>query len=355
MKPANLRRSTRLTIGLPIVVSGRDAQGNSFTEQTQTIVVNKQGGRISLHREMRLKDPLMVSNPKLQCTANTVVVSLGKPRASGDPWEVAIELLEPQNIWGVSFPPSDWEEGPPLRDHAQEGADPSSRSTLSLQEGGSAPKATVPAGQTLSPAAVAATAESASIGRSHPGSIAKLATEQLPLAATAAPSPASKDTGRGGNADTPARTPTRHAGESLDNSQQALLINFEEEVRRIADRHLKVIERRLLEIGVKHVEEVRKESREAALGTVPESLAELRRQAQGDLENFATHLEEIRKQFQEAAPTLVHGAMMELRRQVAQDLEKFGAHLNELKRQTVNDTLSALRRRLASALKALGE
>ena len=354
-KSANLRRSTRLTIALPIVVSGQDAQGNSFTEQTKTIVVNKQGGRVFLHREVRLKDTLSINNPNLKCTVRAQVVWLGKPRTPADPWEVAVELLEPQNIWGVSFPPNDWEETPSQSEAATGGSEPSPLSVSGLPPEQTSPTViSVPvAGNPLPASVLPAPAPVAAVSASS-APIEEKAVQQSPPAAPA-PFFTSKEAKYAASGSAPSPASVKRGTEPASETGETQLARFEADLKRMAETHLKVVERRLLEIGVQHVEEVRKQSREAALGAAPELLAELRRQAQRDLEDLSTHLEYVRAQFQESIPGLIREATAELRQQLAQDTEKLSAQVEEAKQKVVNDALSTLRQRLSNALKALSE
>jgi hypothetical protein len=102
------RRSTRLSISIPVVISGKDADGNSFSESVRTLVVNKHGGKIATTYRLALGTEVSILNPALGVKAKASVVWLGEMTGPGDLHHVALQLVEAQNIWGIAFPPDDW-------------------------------------------------------------------------------------------------------------------------------------------------------------------------------------------------------------------------------------------------------
>ena len=107
---SELRRSTRLIISIRIVIRGKDRKGKTFTEKTQTLVVNQQGALVETSHEFEIGNVMSIENPALGKTANARVVLVDtKPGVAGRS-QIAVELTEPQNIWGIDFPPSDWKE-----------------------------------------------------------------------------------------------------------------------------------------------------------------------------------------------------------------------------------------------------
>src|SRR5579859_2731207 len=107
------RRSTRLAIPISIAISGKDSGGQSFKENTRTIVINKHGAKISSSHQLTLGTELLVENRALGLTAKTNVVWLGDRKSPKDAGEIGVQLLEAGNIWGIEFPPDDWQEGAP--------------------------------------------------------------------------------------------------------------------------------------------------------------------------------------------------------------------------------------------------
>jgi hypothetical protein len=111
---AAARRSTRLAIAIPITFSGKDAAGNAFKENTRTIIVNKHGAKILTAHQMTLGAEVQVENRALGLTGRACIVWISEKRLPQKPGEVGIQLFEAENIWGIEFPPQDWQEGAPI-------------------------------------------------------------------------------------------------------------------------------------------------------------------------------------------------------------------------------------------------
>ncbi len=108
------RRSTRLAIAIPVTLSGKDAAGNTFKEDTRTIIVNKHGAKIVTVHQMALGAEVEIENRALGLTARAVVVWVGDKRPPRTSFETGIQLFKAENIWGIQFPPEDWQEGAPV-------------------------------------------------------------------------------------------------------------------------------------------------------------------------------------------------------------------------------------------------
>lgn len=104
------RRSTRLPMAIPITVSGIDACGGTFKENTFTLSINRHGAEIATNRQLALDGEILVQNLGLGRTVRAKVVRVRGRRSPRSPFEVSVELCEAENIWGVRFPPSDWQE-----------------------------------------------------------------------------------------------------------------------------------------------------------------------------------------------------------------------------------------------------
>ena len=104
------RRSARLSIIVPVTVRGTDAAGQAFKENTWTICVNKHGGRIATFHQLADDDQVVIENPLLGRSAKARVMRVCERRFAEDPFEVCVELLEAQNVWGVKLPPEDWQK-----------------------------------------------------------------------------------------------------------------------------------------------------------------------------------------------------------------------------------------------------
>ena len=101
------RRTLRLTISIPIVISGVNADGNGFSESAHTQVVNKHGGKIAMTHYLDAGAEVLVENRAIAAMAKARVVRLGEKDHARDLYIVAIELLEMANVWGITFPPID--------------------------------------------------------------------------------------------------------------------------------------------------------------------------------------------------------------------------------------------------------
>jgi hypothetical protein len=108
------RRSTRVSVAVPILVRGMDASGNPFKEHTFTLNVNKHGAEIATSHFLAVDAEINIENISLKRSGLARVVQRRERRTPNSPYEVSIELLDPENIWGVRFPPADWDkESPP--------------------------------------------------------------------------------------------------------------------------------------------------------------------------------------------------------------------------------------------------
>ncbi len=102
------RRSTRLSISIPVNVSGMDADGQAFNESVRTVIINKHGGKIATTRQIAMGAEVLIENNAVGLTAKASVVWLAEERTANGLLHVGLQLLEAQNIWGIAFPPDDW-------------------------------------------------------------------------------------------------------------------------------------------------------------------------------------------------------------------------------------------------------
>jgi len=107
------RRSKRVRLAIPIVVSGKDSSGKEFQESTRTSVVSKHGAKITTTRDLVLNSLVTIENRRLGLAAKATVASIGKRRSPVEPVQVGVQLLKAGNVWGIIFPPDDWETGVP--------------------------------------------------------------------------------------------------------------------------------------------------------------------------------------------------------------------------------------------------
>ncbi len=103
------RRSARLPLFVPVTIKGTAASGGIFKENTWTVGVNKHGAKLATFTQLAGGDQILVENPSLRRSARARVIRVCEKRSPEDPYEIAVELFDPQNIWGVKFPPADWQ------------------------------------------------------------------------------------------------------------------------------------------------------------------------------------------------------------------------------------------------------
>lgn len=125
------RRSARLSMIIPITIHGTDTGGLVFRENTWTIGVNKQGAKIATFHPLPLGGQISVVNPVLGRSAKARIIWVGEKRFPEDPFEVGVELMEAQNVWGLKFPPEDWQKPTPAttrgHDSAESAAQPATK------------------------------------------------------------------------------------------------------------------------------------------------------------------------------------------------------------------------------------
>jgi hypothetical protein len=113
---ANQRRSQRILLAVPIVVSGTRANNTTFRERTATLVVNAHGALIQLRESVALAQKLKMENvatgEEISCTVMDI-----NPGNTAVP-EVGVEFFQPSaQFWRVSFPPVDWTPRSPEAKH----------------------------------------------------------------------------------------------------------------------------------------------------------------------------------------------------------------------------------------------
>src|SRR6202171_5992328 len=107
------RRSTRIVQAVPLSVAGVDALGRPFTERTSSLIINCHGCRYqSKHYVLKnMWVTLEIPHPESEHPPRTVrgrVAWIQRPRTVRQLFQVALELEQPGNAWGIAFPPEDW-------------------------------------------------------------------------------------------------------------------------------------------------------------------------------------------------------------------------------------------------------
>jgi hypothetical protein len=104
---ATQRRSQRILLSIPIVISGLKHSGAPFSERTRTLVVNAHGALVELRETVLVGQPLRMKNLATNEEINCKVVDIS-PGHETLP-EVGVEFAEAcSRFWRVTFPPTDW-------------------------------------------------------------------------------------------------------------------------------------------------------------------------------------------------------------------------------------------------------
>lgn len=106
MEKNDARRSTRLSLEIPVVVTSLDPACD-FHEECKTVVVNAHGCGVIVPQLLKNQTPVMVelvSNGALK--KGRVVRAI--PLLENFSWFLGVEFDSPENFWGVEYPPADW-------------------------------------------------------------------------------------------------------------------------------------------------------------------------------------------------------------------------------------------------------
>jgi len=103
------RRSTRVDYVCPIILSGWEAAGKVFREKTETSVVNLHGCRLRTTYQVLVGMLVVLECPKTGMSEKAICVRVWEPPPGETAHDIAVQLLKPQNLWGIERPPADWQ------------------------------------------------------------------------------------------------------------------------------------------------------------------------------------------------------------------------------------------------------
>jgi hypothetical protein len=102
----NIRRSTRVSLRIPINVSGQLRDNKPFNVEAHTLVVNANGALIVLGMNVRLGQSLLLQHTISQEYLDCRVVHIGQQHDSKS--EIGIVFSKPAlNFWHITFPVTD--------------------------------------------------------------------------------------------------------------------------------------------------------------------------------------------------------------------------------------------------------
>ena len=193
---AETRRSTRLSISIPIVIHGKDAHQKTFKEKTHTLIVNKHGAKLVTSHQLAIGMQILIENPSMGSSGKANVVWVTAKSNSQGLHEVGVQLVEAQNIWGLEFPPDDWTaqekdqgtpaaNGTPATRQQDVGSPPAKTSPSGLASAAKPASATRPA-----PVEIPSTQTSgpSSVSVAKPASATRPAPVEIPSTQTSGPS-----------------------------------------------------------------------------------------------------------------------------------------------------------------------
>jgi PilZ domain len=108
---ANRRKSQRVAIQIAVSVSGYNAKGVPFTEDTRTVEISAFGGSVILRIPVNKGQRLVLSNPQTKVEVECMVANL---EARGTDRLVGLAfIVANQPFWPIVFPPADWSPSHP--------------------------------------------------------------------------------------------------------------------------------------------------------------------------------------------------------------------------------------------------
>jgi hypothetical protein len=99
---ASMRRSTRVQVRIPVIVTGTLPGGDSFSEETYVLTVSKFGARLKCTHRLTPGMEIRVRPKAVNEDALFQVVWAGG--GSGDSGEVGIQYVNAANLFGIAFP-----------------------------------------------------------------------------------------------------------------------------------------------------------------------------------------------------------------------------------------------------------
>ena len=109
ISPASRRRSTRIEYVARVLLSGKDASGTPFREYTQTAIVNLHGCKVWTSYRILVGMLVSLECPTSGASGKGVCIKVWDALPEVPGHEIAVQLIKPQNLWGVPNPPADWE------------------------------------------------------------------------------------------------------------------------------------------------------------------------------------------------------------------------------------------------------
>ncbi len=101
--PGPIRRSARVQVRIPIILSGTLPDGKPFTEETYVLTVSKFGGKIKTSQPLKAGARVRIK-PRNGKESDLVRVAWVGHEGTSRAGEIGIEYVKLSNILGVTFP-----------------------------------------------------------------------------------------------------------------------------------------------------------------------------------------------------------------------------------------------------------
>ena len=101
--PASLRRSVRVQVRVPVIISGKLPDGAPFRQEGHIVTISKYGAKLKIQLPLKVGTQVKIHPEKGRVAGQFRVVWVGRedsPRAG----EVGIEYIQVSNLLGVTFP-----------------------------------------------------------------------------------------------------------------------------------------------------------------------------------------------------------------------------------------------------------
>lgn len=105
--PKSSRRSTRLRVEIPVILTSMDRR-HPFSAECTALVVSPQGCGLRAAQGLPLETPVLLAELQAGGSASGHVVSCLPLGADGKYFLLGVSLYNPGNVWGVTNPPEDW-------------------------------------------------------------------------------------------------------------------------------------------------------------------------------------------------------------------------------------------------------
>ena len=107
LTPKAIRRSTRLRVEIPVVVTSMDRR-HPFSASCVALIVSPQGCGFRASQASPLETPVLLSDLPGGGSASARVANCLPLGTDGKYFLIGVSLYNHGNVWGIADPPADW-------------------------------------------------------------------------------------------------------------------------------------------------------------------------------------------------------------------------------------------------------